>query len=57
MYLYRLVFVLLLGLYLLSPILIDTWADTETFWLRPFVIWLLVILLIAWLEQKRNNDV
>lgn len=56
MYIYRLLSILIIGLYLLSPALINDWGNTETAWYRPFVLWFGLILLAAWLEHKRGND-
>ncbi len=56
MYIYRLISVLVIGTYLLSPVVIDSWADADKSWYRPFVIWLLLILLAAWLEYRRRRD-
>ncbi|WP_207061384.1 hypothetical protein [Motiliproteus sp. SC1-56] len=56
MYLYRLICFLIIGIYLLSPGLIEDWGDTQAAWYRPFLPWLLLIGLAAWLEHRRRND-
>lgn len=56
MYIYRLVSALIVGLYLLSPLLIDDWASSEQAWYSPFLPWLLLILMAAALEFKRGQD-
>ncbi len=54
MYLHRLVVVLLIVLYLLSPLLTDAWPDRSHAWYQPFFVWLGIILLIAWLERRHR---
>lgn len=56
MYIYRLLSILIIGLYLLSPELIKDWGDAEATWYRPFAFWFGLILLAAWLEHKRSNN-
>ena len=56
MFVYRLVSILIVGTYLLSPLMIDSWDESDQSWYRPFAIWLLLILLAAWLELRREPD-
>jgi hypothetical protein len=56
MYIYRLVSVLIIGAYLLSPAIIDNWINPETDWYRPYILWALLIILAAWLERQGRND-
>ena len=56
MSMYRLVAVLLLCIYLLSPGMVDSWSDMEYPWYSPFLIWLGLIGAVAWLEHKRAHD-
>ncbi len=53
---YRLVAVLILTLYLLSPSMIDSWTDNSRAWYNPFLIWLTLIMMTAWFEHKRSQD-
>jgi hypothetical protein len=53
---YRLVAVLILTLYLLSPSMIDSWTDNSRAWYSPFLIWLTLIMITAWFEHKRSQD-
>lgn len=56
MYNYRLSLVLLVGLFLISPIIMDWWFADRGVWYTPFVIWLVLILIYAVLSQKRGTD-
>jgi len=56
MYAYRLMLFLVLGGYLLSPLMMSGWASPGVAWYRPFVIWGVLIALTLWLEQKRKLD-
>lgn len=53
---YRLIAVLILAVYLLSPGSGDFWANTEHAWYSPFLVWLVLIALTAWFELKRSRD-
>ena len=55
MSMYRLVAVLVLSVYLLSPSMIDSWSNMERPWYTPFLIWLTLIVMVAWLEHKRSG--
>lgn len=54
MYIYRLVFLLILGVYIFSPVIMDWWIAPGSAWYRPYIIWALIIALAYWLEQKRG---
>lgn len=56
MHFYRLLIVLLLGSYLLAPIMEDWWLDGDAAWYRPFIIWAVLILCAAILEWRRRYD-
>lgn len=56
MYVYRIMLFLVLGGYLLSPLLMSGWASPGDPWYRPFLIWGVLIALTLWLEQKRKLD-
>jgi len=56
MYIYRLVSAIVIGTYLLSPIVIDSWAGADTSWYSPFIFWFLLIAVTAWLELRRGQD-
>ncbi|MDR5893890.1 MULTISPECIES: hypothetical protein [Halomonas] len=56
MYVYRILLFLVLGGYLLSPLMMSGWASPGVAWYRPFMIWGVLIALTLWLEQKRKLD-
>ncbi|PWV73037.1 hypothetical protein [Halomonas sp. A11-A] len=56
MYVYRILLFLVLGGYLLSPLMMSGWASPGVAWYRPFLIWGVLIALTLWLEQKRKLD-
>ncbi|MDF1762647.1 MAG: hypothetical protein P1U57_04475 [Oleibacter sp.] len=56
MYDYRLSLVVLVGIYLISPIMMDWWLDVSGAWYRPFVIWLILIVLYIWLNRGQRQD-
>ncbi|MFB9145216.1 hypothetical protein ACFFU2_01530 [Halomonas alkalicola] len=56
MYVYRILLFLVLGGYLLSPLMMSGWASPGVAWYRPFIIWGVLIALTLWLEQKRKLD-
>lgn len=55
MYLYRLVFLLILAIYVFSPVIMDWWIDPGSSWYRPYLIWFTIIVLAVWLEQRRDK--
>ena len=56
MYDYRLGLMILLGLYLLSPLVMDWWLDGQGAWYRPFAIWLLLLVFYIWFNRQRGDD-
>ena len=56
MYIYRLVSAFVIGFYLLSPVVVDSWTDADKSWYRPFMYWFLLIAIAAWLEHRRGQD-
>ncbi len=53
MYIYRLVFLLVLAIYIFSPNILDWWTSPENAWYSPFVIWGGLIAIGFWLEWRR----
>ncbi len=49
---YRLVTVILIGIYLVSPALVFNWHAGEDAWYSPYLIWFSLIALSALLEQR-----
>lgn len=56
MSMYRLVAVLILSMYLLSPGIVDSWVSSGHAWYSPFLVWLTLIIMTALLEHKRSRD-
>ena len=56
MSMYRLIAVLILAIYLLSPGMIKFWDNIEHPWYSPFLAWLVLIALTAWFGLKRSRD-
>ena len=56
MYDYRVALLLVVGLYLLSPVIIDWWLTPGGNWYRPFAIWLLLIIAQVWIDRRRGPD-
>ncbi len=56
MYIYRLVFLLVLGIYVFSPTIIDWWIAPGSAWYRPYVIWAVLIAMSVWLESRRSPN-
>lgn len=56
MYIYRLVFLLVLAIYIFSPTLMDWWTEPGSVWYQPFLVWLALIGLAVWLERRRDPN-
>ncbi|WP_179105618.1 hypothetical protein [Vreelandella utahensis] len=56
MYIYRLVFLLVLAIYIFSPDIMDWWVAPGSAWYQPFGIWLALIALAFWLDHRRDGD-
>ena len=57
MYDYRLSLLMLVGIYLISPVMMDWWLDDRAAWYRPFGIWaLLIALYIGFNSKQKDND-
>lgn len=54
MYIYRLILLLLVGIYLFSPAIMDWWMAVDSSWYRPYLLWL--ILIAASLILQSNSD-
>ncbi|CAM3465010.1 hypothetical protein [Parendozoicomonas haliclonae] len=44
MYLHRLVLLLVIGIYLFSPAILEWWIESPEGWYRPWLLWLLLII-------------
>lgn len=56
MYIYRLVFLLVLAIYIFSPGIMDWWITPGSAWYQPFGVWLALIGLAFWLDYRRDSD-
>ncbi|MBL3557891.1 MAG: hypothetical protein ABJM11_04770 [Marinobacter sp.] len=56
MYIYRLVFLLVLAIYIFSPNILDWWTSPENAWYSPYVIWAGLIAIGFWLEWRRDPN-
>lgn len=56
MYFHRVLLLLIPGLYMVLPLIIDSWQSLTTPWYLPYIAWL-VIILLAFLIERRPRDV
>lgn len=56
MYIYRLVFLLVLAIYIFSPNILDWWTSPENVWYSPYAIWAGLIVIGFWLEWRRDPN-
>ena len=56
MYIYRLVFLLVLAIYIFSPAIMDWWIEPGSAWYSPFLVWFALIGLAYWLESRRDPN-
>jgi hypothetical protein len=56
MYIYRLVLLLVVGIYLFSPAIMDWWIDANGDWYRPYLLWLILIVVTFILQSQRDAD-
>jgi hypothetical protein len=56
MYIYRLVLLLVVGIYLFSPAIMDWWIDPTGAWYRPYLLWLILIVVTFILQSGRDAD-
>lgn len=56
MYIYRLVFLLILAVYIFSPNILDWWITPGSAWYAPYLFWACLILLGLWLEWRRDPN-
>ena len=56
MYIYRLVLILVVGIYLFSPAIMDWWIDPNGVWYRPYLLWLILIVVTFILQSQRDAD-
>ena len=56
MYDYRISLLLVVGLYIFSPVIIDSWLAPYSAWYHPFAIWFVLIAIYVLVEFKRGPD-
>ena len=56
MYICRLVLVLVIGIYLFSPAIMDWWIEPQGAWYRPYVLWLILIIAGMLLQSPKDAD-
>lgn len=56
MYIYRLVLLLVIGIYLFSPAIMDWWIQPDDAWYRPYVLWLILVIAGILLQSPKDAD-
>lgn len=56
MYIYRLVLLLVVGIYLFSPAIMDGWIEPGSAWYRPYLLWLILIAVTFLLLSNPDAD-
>lgn len=56
MYIYRLVLILVVGIYLFSPAIMDWWIASDAAWYRPYLLWLVLIVVTFVLQSGSDAD-
>lgn len=56
MYIYRLVLLLVVGIYLFSPAIMDWWIEPSGAWYRPYLLWLILIVATFILQSQHDAD-
>jgi hypothetical protein len=54
MNIYRLILLLVVGIYLFSPAIMSAWMDASGAWYRPYLLWLILILVSMVLQSRRD---
>lgn len=52
----RLVLILVVGIYLFSPAIMDWWIDPNGAWYRPYMLWLILIVVTFILQSQHDAD-
>lgn len=56
MYIYRLVLILVVGIYLFSPAIMEWWTAADSVWYRPYYLWLILIVVTFILQSQDDAD-
>ena len=50
------VLILVVGIYLFSPAIMDWWIDPNGAWYRPYLLWLILIVVTLILQSQQDAD-
>ncbi|MCS5515633.1 hypothetical protein NWF32_11105 [Pseudomonas qingdaonensis] len=50
------VLLLVVGIYLFSPAIMDWWIEPTGAWYRPYLLWLILIVVTFILQSQRDAD-
>ncbi|MDB2384565.1 hypothetical protein N9V90_01840 [Endozoicomonas sp.] len=56
MYIYRLVLLLIIGIYLFSPAIMNWWIHFGERWYQPWVLWLILVIIAFVLQPRGKAD-
>ncbi len=56
MYIYRLVLILVVGIYLFSPAIMEWRTAAGSVWYRPYLLWLILIVVTFILQSQQDAD-
>lgn len=56
MHIDRLILLLVAGAFVLSPAILDWWSGPDTAWYRPYLIWVLMIMLVFLVARSRDPN-
>jgi hypothetical protein len=57
MYFHRVLLLLIPTIYLVVPLVIDSWQSMNGPWYLPYLAWLSIVIIAFTLERKRCNNV
>lgn len=56
MQIYRLVLILVVGIFIFSPAIMDWWIAGNSSWYRPYLLWLLLIIATFILQGRQETN-
>ena len=56
MYIYRLVLILVVGFFLFPPAIMEWWTPAGSVWYRPYLLWLILIVVTFILQSQQDAD-
>lgn len=57
MYFHRVLLLLIPALYMVIPLIIESWQSMESPWFLPYLVWFAVIALAFIIERRRRKNV